>query len=159
MNRESEKRREHFHMSGYRDGIIAGKEAAAQQGYNVGYKESVLAGYKFGIVRGVSSALAFLPDELREKLVDERETRDKFQKLHDSVHGISTEAAMKLFYGALTRKQGEEKSGEEGPDSVSGPSSVSGSGVTATTDHLGNYVTELSSLLEKSPKIEVKLET
>ncbi|KAL9308306.1 hypothetical protein AtEden1_Chr1g0038581 [Arabidopsis thaliana] len=84
---------------------------------------------------------AFLPDELREKLIDEQETREKFQRLHSSVHALSTEVAMKRFYGALTTKEG-----------------ISGSGVNATSD-LGSYVTELSSLLEKSPKIEVKLDT
>ncbi|CAE5959239.1 unnamed protein product [Arabidopsis arenosa] len=151
---ENKLRRVKFESAGYRDGIVAGKEAIAQEGYNFGYKESVLDGYKFGIVRGVSSALAFLPDELREKLIDEQETRERFQKLHSSVHALSTEVAMKRFYETLTTKQGEEKSGEEGL--VSG--SVSGSGVNATTD-LGSYVTELSSLLEKSPKIEVKLDT
>ncbi|XP_010478881.1 PREDICTED: uncharacterized protein LOC104757788 isoform X2 [Camelina sativa] len=156
LDHDNKLRREKFHTAGYREGIAAGQEAIAQEGYNFGYKESVLDGYKFGIVRGVSSALAFLPDELREKVIDEQETREKFQKLHSSVHGISTEAAMKLFYGALTSKEGEEKSGAEGSDSGSG--SGSGSGVNATTD-LGSYVTELNSLLDKSPKIEVKLDT
>ncbi|KAF8112889.1 hypothetical protein N665_0059s0027 [Sinapis alba] len=155
MNKDTENRREKFHTLGYRDGISAGQEAAAQEGYNVGYKESVLAGYKFGIVRGVSSALAFLPDELREKLIDEQETRDKFKKLHGSLHDLSTDTALKLFYGALTTKQGKEKSGEEGPGSSLGSS---GSGVAATND-LGSYVTDLSSLLDKSPKIEVRLDT
>ncbi|XP_010461273.1 PREDICTED: uncharacterized protein LOC104742013 isoform X2 [Camelina sativa] len=154
LDNDNKLRREKFHTAGYREGIAAGQEAIAQEGYNFGYKESVLAGYKFGIVRGVSSALAFLPDELREKLIDEQETREKFQKLHCSVHALSTEAAMKLFYGALTSKEGEEKSGAEGSDS----GSASGSGVNATTD-LGSYVAELNSLLDKSPKIEVKLDT
>ncbi|XP_010499997.1 PREDICTED: uncharacterized protein LOC104777431 isoform X2 [Camelina sativa] len=154
LDNDNKLRREKFHTAGYREGIAAGQEAIAQEGYNFGYKESVLAGYKFGIVRGVSSALAFVPDELREKLIDEQETREKFQKLHSSVHAISTEAAMKSFYGALTSKEGEEKSGAEGSDFGSG----SGSGVNATTD-LGSYVTELNSLLDKSPKIEVKLDT
>ncbi|KAG2314741.1 hypothetical protein Bca4012_065550 [Brassica carinata] len=155
MNKDTENRREKFHMLGYRDGISAGQEAAAQEGYNVGYKESVVAGYKLGIVRGVSSALAFLPDGLREKLIDEQETRCKFKKLHGSLHDFSTDTALKLFYGALTTKQGEEKSGEKG--SGSSFDSGSGSGVAATND-LGSYVTELSSLLEKSPKIEVRLD-
>ncbi|KAF2588157.1 hypothetical protein F2Q70_00038725 [Brassica cretica] len=131
MNKDTENMREKFHMLGYRDGISAGQEAAAQEGYNVGYKESVLAGYKFGIVRGVSSALAFLPDDLREKLIDEQETRDKFRKLHGSVHDLSTEAALKLFYGALTTKQGEEKSGEKEPCSSLCPGSGCVSGAFA----------------------------
>ncbi|CAD5314488.1 unnamed protein product [Arabidopsis thaliana] len=155
LDNENEQRRVKFHSAGYRDGIVVGKEAIAQEGYNFGYKESVLAGYKFGIVRGVSSALAFLPVEFREKLIDEQETREKFQKLHSFVHALSTEVAMKRFYETLTTKQGEEKSGEEGSDSCS----VSGScsGVNVTTD-LGSYVTELSSLLDKSPTIEVKFD-
>ncbi|KAJ0235485.1 Essential protein Yae1 [Hirschfeldia incana] len=132
MNNETQKIRDKFHTVGYRDGISAGQEAAAQEGYNDGYRESVLAGYKFGIVRGVSSAMAFLPDELREKLIDKQETRDKFHKLHDSVHGLSTEAAMKVFYGTLTTKQVEDKNGEEGSDS-------SLTSVTSTTD-LGSYI-------------------
>ncbi|VVB02710.1 unnamed protein product [Arabis nemorensis] len=143
LDREWECRQKKYNESGYRDGIIAGKEAASQEGYNIGYKESVLDGYKFGIVRGVSSALAFLPDDLREKLSDEQETRDKFQELHNSVYALSTKDAMKLFYETLTSNQGEEKSGEEEPRSGS---------------DLGSYVTELSSLLVKSPKIEVKLD-
>ncbi|CAG7897285.1 unnamed protein product, partial [Brassica rapa] len=156
MNKDTENMREKFHMLGYRDGISAGQEAAAQEGYNVGYKESVLAGYKFGIVRGVSSALAFLPDDLREKLIDEQETRDKFRNLHGSVHDLSTEAALKLFYGALTTKQGEEKSGEKEPCSslCSGSGCVSGSRSVSATNDLGRYVTELSSLLDNSPKIK-----
>ncbi|XP_006303289.2 uncharacterized protein LOC17896654 [Capsella rubella] len=152
LDNDNKLRREQFHTAGYREGIAAGKEAIAQEGYNFGYKESVITGYKFGIVRGVSSALAFLPNELREKLIDEQETREKFQKLHSSVHALSTEVAMKRFYETLTTEQGEEKSGAEGSDSGSG------SGINATSD-LGSYVTALSSLLEKSPMIEVDLDT
>ncbi|XP_019058692.1 PREDICTED: yae1 domain-containing protein 1-like isoform X2 [Tarenaya hassleriana] len=54
LDREWQRRRDEFHAIGYRDGIIAGKEAAAQEGFNIGFKESVLAGYKFGLVRGIS---------------------------------------------------------------------------------------------------------
>lgn len=39
---------------GYRDGIIAGKEASAQEGFNAGFKKAVLGGYKWGFVRGVT---------------------------------------------------------------------------------------------------------
>lgn len=39
---------------GYRDGLIAGKEAIAQDGFNIGFKESVLEGYNWGIVRGIT---------------------------------------------------------------------------------------------------------
>lgn len=59
------------------------------------------------------------------------------------MYALSTKDAMKLFYETLTSNKGEEKSGEEEPCSGS---------------DLGSYVTELSSLLVKSPKIEVKLD-
>ncbi|KAG7543486.1 Essential protein Yae1 N-terminal [Arabidopsis thaliana x Arabidopsis arenosa] len=153
LDNENNLRLVKFHTAGYRDGIVAGKEAIAQQGYNFGYKESVLDAYKFGIVRGVSSALAFLPNELREKLIDEQETRDKFRKLHSCVHALSTEVAMKRFYETLTTKQGEDKNGDQGSDSGSC------SGVNADTTNLGSYVTDLSSLLDKSPMIEIKLDS
>jgi len=49
----------HFQFSiifqiGYRDGLIAGKEASAQEGFNIGFKQSVLDGYSWGVVRGVT---------------------------------------------------------------------------------------------------------
>nr|XP_048333250.1 protein trichome birefringence-like 40 [Ziziphus jujuba var. spinosa] len=40
------------HESGYHDGLIAREEAVAQEGFNIGFKESVLVGYKWGLVRG-----------------------------------------------------------------------------------------------------------
>ena len=39
---------------GYRDGISAGKEASAQEGFNIGFKQSASSGYKWGIVRGIT---------------------------------------------------------------------------------------------------------
>lgn len=39
---------------GYRDGLMAGKEASAQEGFNIGFGESVFVGYKWGLVRGVT---------------------------------------------------------------------------------------------------------
>ncbi|KAK4372373.1 hypothetical protein RND71_007757 [Anisodus tanguticus] len=34
-----------------RDGIMAGKEASAQEGFNVGFRDSVYVGYNWGLVR------------------------------------------------------------------------------------------------------------
>ncbi|KAF3530277.1 hypothetical protein DY000_02038790 [Brassica cretica] len=67
--------------------ILAGKDAGGleEENLNIGFKESVLEGYNFGFVRGVSSALALLSEELKENLIDEEEARDKFQKLHNSI--------------------------------------------------------------------------
>lgn len=39
---------------GYRDGLIAGQEASAQEGFNIGFKDSVLIGYNWGLVRGIT---------------------------------------------------------------------------------------------------------
>lgn len=33
---------------------MAGKEASVQEGFNIGFNESVFVGYKWGLVRGVS---------------------------------------------------------------------------------------------------------
>ncbi|KAL3617409.1 hypothetical protein CASFOL_037730 [Castilleja foliolosa] len=54
MEREWQRRHNHFHKIGYRDGLIAGKEAAAQEGFNIGFKNSVFAGYNWGLVRGIT---------------------------------------------------------------------------------------------------------
>ncbi|WJX36746.1 hypothetical protein P8452_24591 [Trifolium repens] len=53
LDREWQRRRDQFHTMGYRDGLIAGKEAAAQEGFNIGFKQSVLHGNRWGLVRGV----------------------------------------------------------------------------------------------------------
>ncbi|KAI4333028.1 hypothetical protein L6164_017885 [Bauhinia variegata] len=61
---------------GYRDGLIAGKEASAQEGFKIGFKQSVLTGYSFGLVRGIARAFAHLPEEMKEKRVETQEKRD-----------------------------------------------------------------------------------
>nr|GMD65354.1 protein yae1-like isoform X4 [Ipomoea batatas] len=42
-----------INLIGYRDGLIAGKESSAQEGFNAGFVESVYAGYNWGVVKGV----------------------------------------------------------------------------------------------------------
>ncbi|MCL7047380.1 hypothetical protein MKW94_003859, partial [Papaver nudicaule] len=59
--------------------VFQRQEAAAQEGFTSGFKESVSVGYKWGVVCGISSALACLPDGLKEKLVESLEAREKFQ--------------------------------------------------------------------------------
>ncbi|KAF4612339.1 hypothetical protein D9613_003930 [Agrocybe pediades] len=53
-----------FSNVGYREGIIAGKEAASQEGFDIGYATvGVPIGRELGILRGISSVLlAFLKD-------------------------------------------------------------------------------------------------
>eukprot|EP00262_Sarcandra_glabra_P001315 TRINITY_DN1135_c0_g1_i1.p1 TRINITY_DN1135_c0_g1~~TRINITY_DN1135_c0_g1_i1.p1 ORF type:complete len:259 (-),score=44.71 TRINITY_DN1135_c0_g1_i1:52-726(-) len=98
LNREWARRHGQFHTIGYRDGLIAGKETSAQEGFNVGFKQSVLTGYNWGLVRGITSAFICLPDHLKEKVVGTLEKRDGLQNLYESVHSVSTKQALKLFH-------------------------------------------------------------
>lgn len=143
LNREWQKRRDQFHTIGYRDGLAAGKEASAQEGFNEGFKESVLVGYRWGLVRGVTSAFSCLPDGLREKLVESQEERDKLQSLYKSVHSLSTNDALKVFHDSFLAKKAAEAS-----DDVA-------SSKDESSDILQNYSEELKSLISKTPKIEV----
>ncbi|GFQ00356.1 yae1 domain-containing protein 1, partial [Phtheirospermum japonicum] len=132
MEREWQRRHNQFHTIGYRDGLIAGKEAAAQKGFNIGFENSVFAGYNWGLVRGINSAMACLPGGLKEKLVETEETRNKFNHLHETVQSLSTTDALKLFYENQKRKLPNENE----------------SGV------LENYHRQLESLVNESPLLE-----
>ncbi|MQL86535.1 hypothetical protein Taro_019068 [Colocasia esculenta] len=55
LERELRTKESEFHKMGYSDGVIAGKEAAAQEGFNAGYKQAVLSGYNWGMCTGWSS--------------------------------------------------------------------------------------------------------
>ncbi|BFG37541.1 hypothetical protein CerSpe_238160 [Prunus speciosa] len=59
------------------DGVMAGKEASSQEGFNFGFRQSVLLGFKWGLV--TRSALAYLPDGLRVKLIEAEDKRTGFQ--------------------------------------------------------------------------------
>lgn len=67
LNRAWQRRREQFHTIGYRDGIIAGKEATVQEGFNIGFRESVSVGCKWGMVRGVTRCSEGRTDRHRRK--------------------------------------------------------------------------------------------
>ncbi|XP_071720470.1 uncharacterized protein [Rutidosis leptorrhynchoides] len=143
--REWQRRKDQFHAIGYRDGIIAGKEASAQEGFNVGFKESVAVGLNLGLVRGVTGALNCLPDELREKIIESQETRDKFHDLYESVNHLSTNDALKLFNDILSNKnvkQGDKLALEE--------QILNGS-------VLNDYYRRLESLIMESSAIVVQL--
>ncbi|CAL5391804.1 unnamed protein product [Camellia sinensis] len=145
LDREWKRRHDQFHTIGYRDGVTAGKEASAQEGFNLGFKESVLAGYNWGLVRGVTSALTLLPDGLREKLVETQEEKDKFQSLYESVHSLSTIDALKLFHD-ISKRSVEQIDSNEASSNVDQSSNI-----------LQNYSGELKSLVLKCPAIEVNL--
>ncbi|OMO68748.1 hypothetical protein COLO4_29439 [Corchorus olitorius] len=148
LDREWHTRHDEFHTIGYRDGLIAGKEASAQQGFNIGFKQSVFSGCNWGLVRGITSALACLPDELRERLIETQENREKFRELYESVNLISTTDALKLFHDDIMTKKDLEQSetAEIGVTVVGGSQEQSSS-------TLGNLTAELQSLLLESPQI------
>nr|GEZ86452.1 hypothetical protein [Tanacetum cinerariifolium] len=123
---------------GYRDGLIAGKEASAQEGFNVGFKESVVVGYDWGLVRGVTGALNCLPGELREKIIESQETKTKFHTLYESMNNQSTTDALKLYNDDLSKRRDRE--GKQNSDG-----SV-----------LDSYHQQLRSLVLESPAIGVQ---
>lgn len=152
LNREGKRRREEFYNAGYRDGLSAGKNDAAQDGFNQGFKDSVMVGYKWGSIRGVTSALAHIPNELKLKLVETEEQRKEFQTLYETVDSIGTEDALKLFYDDLQRgKSSERMKTVESDSSISPPSGSKHS-------DLESYFEQLDLLLKESPVVDVQLE-
>ncbi|KAK9058053.1 hypothetical protein SSX86_022893 [Deinandra increscens subsp. villosa] len=148
LDREWQRRKNQFHAVGYRDGIISGKEASAQVGFNVGFKESVLVGFNFGLVRGVTGALHCLPDELREKIIESPEMRNKFRHLYESVNNLSTTDALKAFGEGLLKqevKQNDEAGRLSRLEEQNSDYSV-----------LDSCYRQLESLIVESPAIEVQ---
>ena len=70
----------------------------AQEGFNLGHRQSAHVGYKWGLVRGITSALASLPDSLKEKLMRDAQRRGKLEDLHNFVLEISAQGALQLFH-------------------------------------------------------------
>ncbi|CAN6337814.1 unnamed protein product [Urochloa humidicola] len=101
LDREWIHRQNQFHKMGYRDGITEGQKDSAQEGFNVGFRQSVNAGYKWGLVRGITSALASLPDSLKEKLVPDAQCRRKLQDVQCSVQEILADDALQMFHESI----------------------------------------------------------
>lgn len=101
FDREWAHREKQFLKMGYRDGIVEGQKDAAQEGFNIGSGQSVHVGYKWGLVRGITSALDSLPDSLKEKLLIDDQRRGKLKDLHNSVHQISANGALQLFHESI----------------------------------------------------------
>ncbi|KAM7279089.1 hypothetical protein ACFE04_006223 [Oxalis oulophora] len=135
---------------GYNDGFFAGIDASEQEGRNIGFKKSMNPGYKWGLVRGVSSALACLPDDLRDELIEVQEKRDKFHQLFESVHSLSTVDAFKLFHNDINAKRPIGNDERYSRD-------VTFSRTKTGHRPLDNYFNELQSLLQESPSINVHL--
>ncbi|RDY01326.1 hypothetical protein CR513_15370, partial [Mucuna pruriens] len=156
LDREWQRRHDQFHTFyniGYRDGLIAGKEASAQEGFNIGFKQSILAGYSWGVVRGVTSALSHLPHQLKERLIETQEKRNKFQGLYESVHSLSTTDALKLFSEEIKEQETLEQSEQSDVSHHT-------AGLQEQPSHcsqLRNYRGQLESLVRDSPAIDIHL--
>ncbi|KAL6124942.1 hypothetical protein ACLB2K_077450 [Fragaria x ananassa] len=155
MDKEWQRRHDQFHTMGYRDGLIAGKEASSQEGFNIGFKQSVLVGYNWGLVRDVTSALASLPDGTREKLTETEEQRTRFQGLCESVHSLSTTDAFRLFNDEITSKKDREQISSSETSSFQ----VETVSEEQRVDHsgLGVHSAKLRSLILESPRIKVNI--
>ncbi|MQM07770.1 hypothetical protein Taro_040613 [Colocasia esculenta] len=140
---------------GYRDGVIAGKEAAAQEGFNAGYKQAVLSGYNWGMVRGVTSALAGLPASLRDKLAATGESKDRLGRLYESVQSISSDDALKMFHEDMSSR-GSKKPHSQAEESCS--AEVSADEPAAGCGQLDNYLAKLESLTTGFPDVKLHWE-
>lgn len=154
LDREWQRRHDQFYTIGYHDGVIAGKEASAQEGFNIGFKQSVPIGYNWGLVKGATSAFACLPDELKERLVEDQGHRDKFQDLYKSVNSLSTPDALKLFSDEIMSDKTTQQSKTAEASGLTAGSQVQ----SLEPSRLGSYFAELRSLLIECPAIDVRLD-
>ncbi|KAL9417912.1 hypothetical protein AB3S75_040831 [Citrus x aurantiifolia] len=146
LDREWQRRRDQFHT--------IWKEASAQEGFNIGFKESFHSGCNWGLVRGVTSALVCLLKELKEMLIETQEKLNKFQNLYESMHSLSTTDALKLFYDdILTKKVVEQSEHAEAGSNVTGLQNQS-----SDRSCLENHFGELESIILETPAIQVPLE-
>ncbi|XP_074573591.1 uncharacterized protein LOC141830018 isoform X1 [Curcuma longa] len=136
---------------GYRDGISAGKEASAQEGFNVGFKQSAPDGYKWGNVRGIASAFASLPDDSKKKLLKKFEDKEKFHSLYKSVQAISTDDALKMFYVHLLQNDKQFKEQLIGNPQESSSASA---GKESNSNELNSLCEVLTSLIHESSRIK-----
>ncbi|XP_059651952.1 uncharacterized protein LOC132299403 [Cornus florida] len=153
LDREWQRRRDQFHTLGYRNGVMKGKEAAMQEGFNIGFKESVYAGFNWGLVRGITSAMTCLSDELKVRLVETQEKRNKFQGLYECAHSLSTADALKLFHRDILTEKSVKQHEDAEPNSYKADLQDQSSDGSL----LRNCYGQLQSLLECS-EIKVHLE-
>ncbi|XP_062179589.1 uncharacterized protein LOC133884251 [Phragmites australis] len=130
---------------GCRDGITEGQKDSALEGFNVAFRQSVHVGYKWGLVRGVTGALATLPDSLKEKLLPNVQCRGKLQDLHNSVQEISADDALQMFHDSI--RQNNHPLGE--------PHVTSGEDGAADSNRLKNLSKDLALLLHECLGIKV----
>ncbi|PHT59746.1 hypothetical protein CQW23_02109 [Capsicum baccatum] len=84
---------------GYRDGLMAGEEASAQEGFNVGFRDSVYVGYNWGLVR--VKMLKVFHDSLSKKLKESVENDNSSFCLVDSNDLSSNDNLLKNYQKEL----------------------------------------------------------
>ncbi|KVI07504.1 Essential protein Yae1, N-terminal, partial [Cynara cardunculus var. scolymus] len=87
-----------------------------------------------------SRALNCLPGELRKKIIESQETRNKLHSLYESVNKLSTTDALKVFHDGLSQRRVNKGDLEQNSDG-----SV-----------LDSYYGQLQSLIVETPAIEVQ---
>ncbi|KAL6619329.1 hypothetical protein ACP70R_034468 [Stipagrostis hirtigluma subsp. patula] len=147
LTREWIHRQNQFHKMGYRDGITEGQKDSAQEGFNIGFRQSVQDGHRLGRVRGITSVLACLPDSLKEKMVPDIQCRGELQDLHSSVQEISADGALQLFqnYVVENSRPGEE---QQMTSEVNKP---------VDSVRIGSILKDLALLLRGCPDIKVDM--
>ncbi|KAF9595160.1 hypothetical protein IFM89_037589 [Coptis chinensis] len=76
---------------------------------------------------------------MKEKLVEELDTKEKLQNLYESVHSVSTQDALSWFHSDIVASQNKEEFGSSNP-SENTPYEIS------TSSLLGRYIEEFESL-------------
>ncbi|KAM3358203.1 hypothetical protein P3S68_021134 [Capsicum galapagoense] len=142
IDREWQRWHDQFHTIGYREGLMAGKEASAQEGFNVGFRDSVYVGYNWGLARGITSAFASLPDGLKERMVNTKEIQNEFQHLHES---RLTVKMLKVFHDSLSKKLKESVENDNSSFCL-----VDSNDISSNDNLLKNYQKELQSLIDES---------
>ncbi|KAJ3687943.1 hypothetical protein LUZ61_017107 [Rhynchospora tenuis] len=148
LSREWMWRQTRFHTMGYREGITEGKEASAQEGFNIGFRQSVRVGKKWGLVRGIASAIGCLPESSVEKLIHNIEIRERVKEIQKAVQAISSDKALRIYQesiqkGDLLRSMEYDDHSEE----------ILRYKVDSPSNELESHYNELLQLLCKCPEI------
>uniref|UniRef100_A0A7I4DTB5 Essential protein Yae1 N-terminal domain-containing protein n=1 Tax=Physcomitrium patens TaxID=3218 RepID=A0A7I4DTB5_PHYPA len=103
LDHEWQARHNQFHTLGYRDGVEAGKNSSVQEGFNLGYAEATVAGFTWGVARGLTRAFAALPDSLKDTLVGESDVRGHLEALDSSIYRYSSTDSLRTFHRNINK--------------------------------------------------------
>lgn len=81
----------------------AGKNSSVQEGFNLGYAEATVAGFTWGVARGLTRAFAALPDSLKDTLVGESDVRGHLEALDSSIYRYSSTDSLRTFHRNINK--------------------------------------------------------